>query len=344
MGSEGNNTTSSNSKDVYIGEFTFYKELSSVDEGLVGYERWSIEKCLENELINDTRADLTSRLFIHNGTELLCLDHAPVATKAFVIRAGVLSVLAVLSFFGNIATMISIKRSKRGRRRARHSWTAVYSLIFQLSIADLLVTIFCIAGEAAWSFTVQWYAGNFGCKIFKFMQMFALYLSTFILVLIGVDRWLAVRYPMKSMATATRSGRLVIVAWILSFLLSIPQDPKRVFNADETGFQLCPCTSRVLAAKGDKNIYAVEQGNSKENVTVLFTFSADGRTCPPLIVFPYKRLPEKIATSVPSKWGIGRRDTGWMTADVFNQFITELFAPYLAENNIKTGYPVYSWP
>ncbi|GBP01004.1 hypothetical protein EVAR_2287_1 [Eumeta japonica] len=38
---------------------------------------------------------------------------------------------------------------------------------------------------------------------------------------------------------------------------------------------------------------------------------------------------------MPSKWGIGRRDTGWMTADVFNQFITELFAPYLAENNIK---------
>ncbi|GBP20461.1 Tigger transposable element-derived protein 6 [Eumeta japonica] len=131
--------------------------------------------------------------------------------------------------------------------------------------------------------------------------------------------------------------------WLKAFLKRHPSlvprtsegDPKRVFNADETGFQLCPFTGRVLAAKGDKNIYAVEQGNSKENVTVLFTFSADGRTCPPLIVFPYKRLPEKIATSVPPKWGIGRRDTRWMTADVFNQFITELFAPYLAENNIK---------
>lgn len=117
-------------------------------------------------------------------------------------------------------------------------------------------------------------------------------------------------------------------------LLEAIQDPKRVFNADETGFQLCPSTGRVLAAKGDRNVYSVELGNSKENVTVLFTFSADGTTCPPLIVFPYKRLPEKIASSVPPKWGIGRSDTGWMTADVFNQFITEIFAPYLTENNI----------
>ncbi|KAJ8714564.1 hypothetical protein PYW07_002789 [Mythimna separata] len=92
-----------------------------------------------------------------------------------------------------------------------------------LSIADLLVTVFCIAGEAAWSFTVQWYAGNIACKLFKFLQMFALYLSTFILVLIGVDRWLAVKYPMRSMATATRSGRLVIIAWVLSLVLSVPQ-------------------------------------------------------------------------------------------------------------------------
>lgn len=118
-------------------------------------------------------------------------------------------------------------------------------------------------------------------------------------------------------------------------LLEAISDPQRIFNADETGFQLCPSTGRVLAAKGDKNVYAVEQGNSKENVTVLFTFSADGNTCPPLIVFPYKRLPEKIAKSVPPEWGIGRSDTGWMNADVFNQFITEIFAPYITQKNIK---------
>lgn len=184
---------------------------------------WSIEKCLSSNLTNDTRTDIINNVYNFNGINVTCLEHSPVLTKSRIIRATVLSVIAVLSFFGNVATIISIKRNKRCKRRARPSWTAIYSLIFQLSIADLLVTIFCIAGEAAWSFTVQWYAGNVACKVFKFLQMFALYLSTFVLVLIGLDRWLAVRYPMKSMGTATRSGKLVVLAWMLSFILSIPQ-------------------------------------------------------------------------------------------------------------------------
>jgi gonadotropin-releasing hormone receptor len=85
------------------------------------------------------------------------------------------------------------------------------------------VTLFCLAGEAAWSYTVAWVAGNAECKIFKFLQMFSLYLSTFVLVLIGVDRFVVVRYPMKSLNNARRLNRLIIFVWILSLTLSIPQ-------------------------------------------------------------------------------------------------------------------------
>ncbi|KAL4717319.1 hypothetical protein ACJJTC_017206 [Scirpophaga incertulas] len=222
MESAGNNTTLYDDVALYPSELTLQREFEVVKHILTSNNTWPIEKCLE--IINDTKTDdLTRRIFVYNGTQFRCAEHAPVLTKSTIIRASILSAMAVLSLFGNLATIISLKRGKRSRGRARPSWTAIYSLIFQLSIADMLVTIFCIAGEAAWSFAVQWYAGNVACKLFKFLQMFALYLSTFILVLIGVDRWLAVKYPMKSMATATRSGKLVIVAWLLSFLLSIPQ-------------------------------------------------------------------------------------------------------------------------
>ncbi|CAG4935551.1 unnamed protein product [Colias eurytheme] len=220
MGSVGNNTTL---YDELLDprELTLQRKFSNI---LMITDAWPVEKCLEFNLINNTsNEEFMNKVFVYNGTEIMCLEHAPILTPSTIMRASVLSVMALLSFLGNFATMISVQRGKRCRRRARPSWTAIYSLIFQLSVADLLVTVFCIAGEAGWSFSVQWYAGNVGCKLFKFLQMFALYLSTFILVLIGVDRWLAVKYPMKSMATATRSTRLVIVAWILSFLLSLPQ-------------------------------------------------------------------------------------------------------------------------
>nr|UPI11554.1 gonadotropin-releasing hormone receptor [Mythimna separata] len=224
MDSADNTTTLYDDDALYPSELALHNEFSSAETVLASYTKWPAEKCLETFLFNGSRVDeFTNNIFVYNGTRVMCLDHAPVLTKSTLIRASVLSAMAVLSFFGNVATIISIQRGRRSRGRARPSWTAIYSLIFQLSIADLLVTVFCIAGEAAWSFTVQWYAGNIACKLFKFLQMFALYLSTFILVLIGVDRWLAVKYPMRSMATATRSGRLVIIAWVLSLVLSVPQ-------------------------------------------------------------------------------------------------------------------------
>ncbi|XP_068083917.1 gonadotropin-releasing hormone receptor-like [Anabrus simplex] len=158
-----------------------------------------------------------------SGGPVRCLEHAPLLTYSSAVRVVVLASLAVLSFIGNIATIVSIRKNRIRRRLYHRSLNAVYTLIFHLAIADLLVTVFCIAGEAAWSYTVAWVAGNAMCKVFKFLQMVSLYLSTFILVLIGVDRFVVVRYPMQSLSTANRLDKLIVLAWILSLVLSIPQ-------------------------------------------------------------------------------------------------------------------------
>nr|AND99325.1 corazonin receptor beta [Rhodnius prolixus] len=158
---------------------------------------------------------------VSSSSRIQCLEHAPQLTSSARTRAIVLGVMAVISFIGNVLTIISIRSSRR--RRRNQNWSAVYALILHLSVSDLLVTIFCIAGEALWSYTVAWTADNVTCKLFKFSEMFALYLSTFILVLIGLDRFVAVRYPIKAISTAKRCGRFVAGAWFLSFLLSLPQ-------------------------------------------------------------------------------------------------------------------------
>uniref|UniRef100_A0A182N5V7 G-protein coupled receptors family 1 profile domain-containing protein n=1 Tax=Anopheles dirus TaxID=7168 RepID=A0A182N5V7_9DIPT len=154
---------------------------------------------------------------------LSCYEHAPTLSKSGVIRVIVLSAMAIVSLLGNVATMWNIQKNRKSRRVTRHNWSAIYSLIFHLSIADVLVTGFCLIGEAAWYYTVDWVAGNWFCKLFKLCQMFSLYLSTYVLVLVGVDRWVAVKYPMKSLNTARRCHRFLFVAYLLSFLLSTPQ-------------------------------------------------------------------------------------------------------------------------
>ena len=160
------------------------------------------------------------QLYRFGGLEnVTCLEHAPRLTDATLAKVIVLAVMAVLSFAANAATIYSIARS----RRRQHSWSAIYALILHLAVADLLVTVFCIGGESIWSYAVAWIWGNVACKLFKFLQVFSLYLSTFVLVLIGMDRFIAVRYPMKGLNTAHRCLRLVIMAWVLSFVLASPQ-------------------------------------------------------------------------------------------------------------------------
>lgn len=87
-------------------------------------------------------------------------------------------------------------------------------------------------------------------------------------------------------------------------------DLKRVYNGDETNFLLCPKSGVVLAAKGDKNVYEIDNAPAKISLTVLFTFGADGRITPTLVIFPLKRLPSDLRSKIPPDWGIGLSDNG----------------------------------
>lgn len=178
---------------------------------------------------------------IVSGVNKTALKHAPHLTDEALIRVYVLSVLGIISLVGNVATIWNIQKMQSTQKTKRHKWSAIYFLILHLSIADLLVTIFCIFGEAAWSYTVAWIAGELSCKLVKFFQMFSLYLSTYVLVLIGVDRWVAVKYPMKSLNMARRCVRLLISMYFLSTILSIPQVSSKelvLVNVTRSGLSL----------------------------------------------------------------------------------------------------------
>lgn len=143
--------------------------------------------------------------------------NAPVLDETTIAKSVVLSFIAIFSYTGNIATITSILRT------GRQNTSTVYMLLVQLTIADLLVTTFCILTDAIWMLTVQWYGGEFLCKMVKFMQMFSLYLSTFVLVLIGFDRLCAVRFPMARARAKKDVRKGIVCIWTLSALFSSPQ-------------------------------------------------------------------------------------------------------------------------
>ncbi|XP_041973215.1 uncharacterized protein LOC121728940 isoform X2 [Aricia agestis] len=121
-------------------------------------------------------------------------------------------------------------------------------------------------------------------------------------------------------------------------LLKVFKEPSRIFYGDETGFQLCPKTGKVLAAKGSKSVYKIQPHNSNECITVMFSFAADGQYCPPMVIYNYQKIPQKVMNKIPEGWGVGRSDGGLMTSELFFEYVANVFYPYLIEKNIK--FPV----
>lgn len=119
---------------------------------------------------------------------------------------------------------------------------------------------------------------------------------------------------------------------------SILNDPTRIFNGDETCFLLGPKETKVIAPKGSKNVYEVDRAVAKENLTVMFTFSASGITTSPMIIYPYKRLPPAVGNSVPNDWGIGLSNNGWMKSENFYEYVGKVFYPSLLKHGCE--FPV----
>lgn len=103
--------------------------------------------------------------------------------------------------------------------------------------------------------------------------------------------------------------------------VDILDDSRRILNCDETGMNTCPKTGKVLCLKQMTNFYEVPNGPEKECTTVLCSFSADGTSFPPMVVYPYKRITAAIVNNLPNSWVFGRSDSGWMISSTIFEYI-----------------------
>ncbi|CAL1544323.1 unnamed protein product [Lymnaea stagnalis] len=101
----------------------------------------------------------------------------------------------------------------------------MHLFIFHLSIADLLVAVFNILPQLIWDITERFYGGDLLCRYIKFMQVYVMYLSTYMLVMTAVDRYRAVCHPLSAFNTSTRTPLycMIVSAYVISGVLSLPQ-------------------------------------------------------------------------------------------------------------------------
>ena len=147
-----------------------------------------------------------------NGTDF----QIPEFTPAYLIRVVTLTSIMVLSGPLNVAVFASLWRERRRKSR-------INLLIMHLTFADLMVTFINIPTDVIWFCTVSWLAGNAMCKILMFIESMSMYASSFVLIVISLDRFAAIVYPLSISRADRRCKIMLRVAWASCIFCSAPQ-------------------------------------------------------------------------------------------------------------------------
>jgi len=93
---------------------------------------------------------------------------------------------------------------------------------FSLAAADVLFVVFCVPFTAARYAMSTWPFGYAWCKIYQYIINVTAYASVYTLVLMSLDRYLAVVHPILSMPLRTEKNarRGVLVTWTVICLLN----------------------------------------------------------------------------------------------------------------------------
>ncbi|XP_071138373.1 uncharacterized protein [Mytilus edulis] len=114
--------------------------------------------------------------------------------------------------------------------------------------------------------------------------------------------------------------------------MDILKDPSRLYNADESGFPLCPKTSKVLTMRGSKQVY-IFFSSDKTQITVLAYTSATAHYIPPMIVYPGVRFKYNPLEGFEDAI-LGRSINGWMDSDLFLTWLRETFLPHIKARKV----------
>ncbi|XP_058797850.1 allatostatin-A receptor-like [Phymastichus coffea] len=140
--------------------------------------------------------------------------------------------ICVLSVIGNSLVIVIVASNASMR-----STTNI--LIINLAVADLLFAVFCIPFTATDYVLPYWIFGDVWCRIVQYLIIVTACASVYTLVLMSLDRYLAVVHPIASMSMRTEGRACIAVGiiWIVILTSSIPV----LFIHGEYDEPLSPC-------------------------------------------------------------------------------------------------------
>ncbi|KAM6218613.1 vasopressin V1b receptor [Rhynchocyon petersi] len=130
---------------------------------------------------------------------------------------GVLATVLLLATGGNLAVLLTL--GQPGRKRSR-----MHLFVLHLALTDLGVALFQVLPQLLWDITYRFQGPDLLCRIVKYLQGLSMFASTYMLLAMTLDRYLAVCHPLRSLQQPSQSTYpLITVPWLLAAILSLPQ-------------------------------------------------------------------------------------------------------------------------
>ncbi|XP_067854388.1 oxytocin receptor [Heptranchias perlo] len=170
-----------------------------------------MEPAWQNLSSNASGALLDNATLFCNGSAAISVRNEIVAK----VEVAVLTLILILALTGNIGVLLAIYSN-------RHKPSRMYFFVKHLSIADLVVAIFQVLPQLIWDITFRFYAPDFLCRTVKYLQVVGMFASTYLLIVMSIDRCMTICQPLKSLHQRSNHA-YVISSWVISLLFSIPQ-------------------------------------------------------------------------------------------------------------------------
>ncbi|KAK7812479.1 hypothetical protein U0070_020759, partial [Myodes glareolus] len=133
------------------------------------------------------------------------------------VEIGILATVLVLATGGNLAVLLTL--GCQGRKQSR-----MHLFVLHLALTDLGVALFQVLPQLLWDITYRFQGSDILCRAVKYLQVLSMFASTYMLLAMTLDRYLAVCHPLRSLQQPSHSTYPLIAApWLLAAILSLPQ-------------------------------------------------------------------------------------------------------------------------
>ena len=178
------------------------------------------------------------------------------ATSTQVARVVAYCLVILISTLGNSMTIIIVWRDKTIRK------VAFNFLIANVAVADLIITLVYMPRRIVmWLRGTEWFVrgvlGSVLCKIIPFLHVVSILVSILTLLVLAVDRFIAIVLPLRQKITVKSCKFLIALIWFLSIVLRIPYiwSLKILFKETQGGLVCTPKTESVFGNSQAREIY-----------------------------------------------------------------------------------------